>query len=151
MEKDNILISSCLYGEYVRYDGNHNKIDSTLLEKLKIKYNLFHFCPEVEGGLSTPRIACEIVSQSPIKIVDKNGFDQTSAFMLGAKKTLEFCRTNNINKVILKSNSPSCSSKLIYDGTFSKIKVQGDGVTTTLLRENNIDVFDEHDIEKLLS
>lgn len=150
MEKESLLISSCLYGEYVRYDGNHNKIDGDTLKKLKCKYNLFHFCPEIAGGLSIPRIACEIVSHSPLKIVDKNGFDQTSAFMLGAKKTLEFCRTNNINKVILKSNSPSCSSKLIYDGTFSKIKVQGDGVTTTLLRENNIDVFDEHDIEELL-
>lgn len=150
MEKETLLISSCLYGEYVRYDGDHNKIDNSLLDKLKVKYNLFHFCPEVAGGLPIPRIACEISSLKPLKVIDKNGFDTTDAFILGAQKTLNFCITNKIKKVVLKSNSPSCSSKLIYDGTFSGVKVIGDGVTTQLLKENNIDVFDEYDITKLL-
>ena len=150
MQKENLLISSCLYGEFVRYDGNHNKIETPLLDKLKVKYNLFHFCPEVEGGLSIPRVACEIVSTNPLKILDKNGRDTTKEFFKGAKKTLQLCMENNIIKAILKSNSPSCSSTFIYDGSFSGIKVDGIGVTTQLLKDNNIEVFDEYGIEKLL-
>jgi len=150
MQKENLLISSCLFGEYVRYDGDHNKIDSNLLDKLKTKYNLFHFCPEVEGGLSVPRVACEIVSLNPLKIIDKNGTEQTKAFLEGANKTAQLCAKNNITKAILKSNSPSCSSSFIYDGTFSGIKVEGLGATTQLLNDNGIEVFDEYEIEKLL-
>ena len=150
MEKENILISSCLYGEYVRYDGNHNKIRIELLDTLKIKYNLFHFCPEVEGGLSIPRVPCEIKTFNPLTIIDKNGKNQTKAFLKGAEKTVRLCIKNNITKAILKANSPSCSSKFIYDGTFSSIKVKGLGVTVQLLKENGIDVFDEYEIEKLL-
>lgn len=150
MQKENLLISSCLYGEYVRYDGEHNKIDTNLLTRLKLKYNLFHFCPEVEGGLSIPRIPCEIVSLHPLKIIDKNGTNQTKAFLEGAEKTLKLCLKNNIKKAILKSNSPSCSSKFIYDGTFSSVKTEGLGATAQLLTKNNIEVLDEYEIEKLL-
>jgi len=150
MQKENLLISSCLYGEYVRYDGDHNKIRNDLLDKLKMKYNLFHYCPEVAGGLSTPRVPCEIVSINPFKIVDKNGIETTKEFLEGARKTLELCIKNNITKVILKSNSPSCSSSFIYDGSFSGTKVTGVGATAQLLYDNNIEVFDEHEIEKLL-
>jgi len=150
MQKENILISSCLYGEYVRYDGSNNKIDKNILDKLKIKYNLVYFCPEVAGGLPTPRVPCEIVSLTPIKIIDRNGKEQTSSFLKGAEKTLELCTQNNITKAILKANSPSCSSSFIYDGTFEGIRVKGTGATTQLLKDNNIEVFDEYEIEKLL-
>lgn len=150
MIKDNLLISSCLYGEYVRYDGAHNKIDNNILDTLKMKYNLFHFCPEVEGGLSIPRVACEIISMKPLQIIDKNGTNQTKAFLKGAQNTVELCLDNNIQKALLKSNSPSCSSKFIYDGTFSAVKIDGVGVSVQLLQENGIEVFDEHEIEKLL-
>lgn len=150
MQKENLLISSCLYGEYVRYDGNHNKIDDNLLDKLQKKYTLFHFCPEVEGGLSIPRVACEIVSLNPLKIIDKNGKNQTKAFLQGAQNTVNLCLKHNIKKVILKSNSPSCSSKFIYDGTFSGVKIAGVGATSQLLKKNDIEVFDEYEIEKLL-
>ena len=150
MPNENLLISSCLYGEYVRYDGDHNRINTILLNKLKMKYNLFHFCPEVEGGLSTPRVPCEIVSFNPLKILDKNGTNQTEYFLEGAQKTLQLCVKNNITKAILKSNSPSCSSGFIYDGTFSGIKKEGLGVTAHLLIKNNIEVLDEFEIEKLL-
>jgi len=150
MNKKNILISSCLYGQFVRYDGNHNKINSDLLNSLESKYNLFHFCPEVEGGLSIPRVPCEIVSTNPLKILDKNGINQTEYFLQGAQKTLQLCIKNNITKAILKANSPSCSSKYVYDGTFSSVKIEGLGVTSRLLKENSIEVFDEYEIEKLL-
>jgi len=150
MNKENILISSCLYGNKVRYDGNHNKINEDLFSKLKEKYNLFYFCPEVEGGLPTPRIPCEIISITPLQIVDKNQKDKTKEFVLGAKKTLKLCLDNNISKAILKANSPSCSSKFVYDGSFKSIKIEGFGVTTELLNQNDIEVFDEYDVEKLL-
>ena len=150
MKKENLLISSCLFGEYVRYDGNHNKIDGNLLDKLKFKYNLFPFCPEVEGGLAIPRVACEIISNNPLEIIDKNGKNQTKAFLDGAQKTVNLCLDNNIKKAILKSNSPSCSSKFIYDGTFSSVKIEGVGATVQLLKKIDIKVFDEFEIEKLL-
>jgi len=150
MNKKNILISSCLYGNKVRYDGKHNKINEDLFSKLKEKYNLFYFCPEVEGGLPTPRIPCEIISSEPLKIINKNLEDKTEAFLIGAQKTLQLCLENSISKAILKANSPSCSSKFVYDGSFSGIKIEGFGVTTKLLKENGIEVFDEYEIEKLL-
>ncbi|PIF03911.1 MAG: purine-nucleoside phosphorylase [Arcobacter sp.] len=150
MQKENLLISSCLYGKYVRYDGDHNKIDNTVLNRLKEKYTLFPFCPEVEGGLSTPRVPCEIISYDPLQIRDKNGKDQTKSFLKGAKKTLHLCQKHNITKAILKSNSPSCSSEFIYDGSFSGVKIARMGVTAQLLKENGIDIFDEYKIEKLL-
>jgi len=150
MVKQKLLISSCLFGELVRYDGNHNKISDIDFKRLQEKYDLLSFCPEVEGGLSTPREACEIVSTTPLQIITKSKIDQTKEFEEGALKALNICKQQNIITALLKSNSPSCSSKFIYDGTFSSVKVKGVGVTTQLLKENNIAVFDEYEIEKLL-
>jgi len=149
MEKENLLISSCLFGEDVRYDGKHNCLDSKFLENLKKRYNLFSFCPEVQGGLPIPRSPCEIISTSTLKIINKKNENQTKAFVLGASKALDLCKKENITKALLKSNSPSCSSKLIYDGTFTNKKIKGIGVTTRLLKENGIVVLDENDTIKL--
>ena len=150
MSKQKLLISSCLLGNNVKYDGTNNCLDEDILNKLKEKYELFSFCPEVEGGLPTPRIPCEVISQNPLKIINKLGDNKTINFTSGATKTLELCKKECIKLSLLKANSPSCSNKFIYDGTFSSKKIEGFGVTAKLLLDNNIEVVNENEIEKLI-
>jgi len=150
MEKEKLLISSCLLGELVKYNGSHNGFTQEILQSLEQKYELYSFCPEVEGGLPTPRIPCEIVSKVPLKVINKEGFDKTNEFILGAQKTLQLCTKYKIKKALLKANSPSCSNEFVKDGTFSGVSVEGMGVTAGLLIKNQIEVFSEAEIEKLI-
>ncbi len=143
MEK--ILISACLVGDKVKYDGhsNYNEKIKLLLEK----YELVPFCPEVEGGLTTPRKPSERVKDR-VKMVD--GKDVTRNFMSGADLALNICLYLGIKVAILKENSPSCGSHKIYDGSFSKKLIDGEGVTTELLRRKGIKVISEEEIDTLL-
>ena len=150
MEKEKLLISSCLLGELVKYNGHHNLLKSSILEKLKNRYTLYPICPEIEGGLSTPRVPCEIISNNPLQVVNKENKDKTKEFLLGANKVLKLCKEKKINIALLKANSPSCGNKTIYDGTFSGKKIVGQGVTALLLNENSIEVFSEEELEKLI-
>jgi len=147
--KTPLLISSCLLGHNVKYDGTNNCLDLKTIEKLKEKYQLFDFCPEVIGGLPTPRTPCEIISQNPLQVIDKNGDDKTSNFIIGANKTFEFCKSKGIKIALMKANSPSCSNKFIYDGTFTSRKIKGYGVTVDKLSENNIIIKNEKQVESL--
>ncbi len=144
--KEKLLISSCLIGENVKYNGKNNAINLTSLKK---KYTLIPFCPEVEGGLPTPRPPSEIVSQNPLKLKNNKGEDVTKFFITGAKKCLELAKKEGVKKALLKANSPSCSNDKVYDGTFSGRLVKGLGVTTKLLKDEGIEVFSEKEIEKL--
>ncbi len=149
MNKQNLLVSSCLLGENVKYNGKNNYIKE--IEDLKERYNIFSFCPEVSGGLPIPRVPCEIISLSPLKIINKLNEDKTINFIDGAKNTLQLCVENNIKLCLLKANSPSCSNHLIYDGTFSSTKINGLGVTAQLLKINNIKVYNENEINILFA
>ena len=143
MEK--ILISACLVGDNVKYNGGNNlspKID-TLLEK----YELIPFCPEVEGGLSIPRSPAERVGDM---VINQDNEDVTAAYMKGAELAFNICLFLKIKKVILKEKSPSCGSKIIYDGTFSHKEIKGTGVTAEYLKEKGIEVYSEEDIDSLL-
>ena len=139
--KEKLLISACLIGQNVKYNGTNNLIDLTLLEK---KYELIPFCPEVEGGLPTPRPPSEIVSYTPLRLINIEGRDVTNEFTLGAKKALTLVKEQKIRKALLKANSPSCSSALVYDGSFCGRLVEGRGVTTLFLEEIGVEVFDEN-------
>ena len=143
MEK--ILISACLIGDKVKYDGksNYNEKVKMLLEK----YELVPFCPEVEGGLPTPRKPSERVKD---RVKMQDGRDVTNKFERGAELALNICLYLNIKIAILKENSPSCGSKEIYDGTFSHKLIKGEGVTTELLRKKGIKVISEDEIDTLL-
>jgi len=143
MEK--ILISACLVGDKVKYDGHSNYNDKVKL--LLEKYELVPFCPEVEGGLPIPRKPSERVKDS-VKMED--GKDVTKSFEKGAELALNICLYLGIKIAILKENSPSCGSKKIYDGTFSKKLTNGQGVTTELLRKKGIRVISEEEIDELL-
>lgn len=140
-----ILISACLIGANVKYNGKNNYIE--LVEKLKQKYELIQICPEVLGGLSIPRDPSEIKGD---KVISINNNDVTANFMLGANKALELAKKYNITKAVLKDGSPSCGNTYIYDGTFSKKKIDGFGITAKLLIENNINIYNEFEINELL-
>ena len=148
--KPKLLISSCLLGEKVKYNGKDNKLSINTLDKLAKTYEIISFCPEVQGGLPTPRIPCEVISLNPLRVINKNQEDKTKEFVLGANKTLDLCKQENISIALLKANSPSCSSKYIYDGTFTSKKIESVGITTSLLLKNNIKVFDETHINELI-
>ena len=143
MEK--ILISACLVGDNVKYNGGNNlspKIDA-LLEK----YELIPFCPEVEGGLSIPRTPAE---RKNGRVINQDGDDVTDAYLRGADLAFNICLYLKIKKVILKEKSPSCGSKIIYDGSFSHKEIPGMGVTAEYLKEKGIEVYSEDDIDSLL-
>ena len=143
MEK--ILISACLVGDNVKYNGGNNlspKIDA-LLEK----YELIPFCPEVEGGLSIPRTPAE---RKDGRVINQDGEDVTDAYYKGAELAFNICLYLKIKKVILKEKSPSCGSKIIYDGTFAHKEIPGMGITAEYLKEKGIEVYSEDDIDSLL-
>lgn len=143
MEK--ILISACLVGDKVRYDGQNNR--SPLIEQLLEKYELVPFCPEVEGGLSIPRLPNEIKGK---KVYNKKGVDVTHTFINGAEKALNLCSYLNIRIAILKEKSPSCGTHQIYDGSFTSHLINGEGITAKKLKEKGISVYSEDEIPLLL-
>jgi len=154
-----ILVSSCLLGEDVRYDGENSAIayntSSSFSEKelfmdIICEHSIYSFCPEVSGGLNTPREAAEIISSNkPFNIQTKTGKNVTINFLLGAKNALDLCKEENITVALLKSKSPSCANDGIYDGTFNGKMIQGVGITTKLLEENGVRVFNENQINEL--
>ena len=143
MEK--ILISACLVGDKTRFDGHSNY--TPLIEKLLEKYELVPFCPEVEGGLKTPRDPSEIKGE---KVVSSKGRDVTRFFNEGAEKALNICKYLSIKIAILKESSPSCGVHEIHDGSFQNKKIKGEGITTSLLKKNGIRVINEKEIESFL-
>ena len=141
----NILISACLLGKPVRYDGKHSLIEHPLIKQWQQQNRLIPLCPEVEGGLPIPRAPAEIINAS--LILNTNNQDVTHAFILGAQKTLQAVKDNHCTVAILTERSPSCGSHEIYDGHFSRTIKSGMGVTTQLLKDNGIEVFNQYEIE----
>jgi len=141
--KQKVLVSACLLGEKCRYDGN-GEANSFVLDYIK-DMCVYPICPEVMGGLSVPRISCEIVNE---KVMNKNGEDMTKYFKQGANKVVKLAKSEAIELAILKSRSPSCGCGMIYDGTFSKKLIQGDGICVKQLKANNIEVIGSDQLEK---
>ena len=142
MEK--ILVSACLLGTPCRYDGKSKPCKEVMA--LATKYELVPACPEVLGGLSTPRLPSEIQGN---RVVRCDGYDVTEEYKRGAEITLALVKEQGIKKAILKSKSPSCSNAQIYDGTYTRTLKNGYGITAKLLIENNIKVIDETELDKL--
>jgi uncharacterized protein YbbK (DUF523 family) len=154
-----ILISSCLLGEDVRYDGNNSSIAfnpkfafslKELFMDILCDNEIYSFCPEVAAGLGIPRISAEIVkNDKPFIVKNEEGTDVTMNFLLGAKKALDICKEENIKVALLKANSPSCGNINIYDGTFTGNLIEGQGLTARLLKDNEIEVFNETQLKEL--
>ena len=139
-----IMVSACLLGYNVKYDGNSNL--NTELNEFLEDFEVISICPEVLGGLSIPRIPSEIKNN---KVINKENIDVTKEFLLGAEKTLKIAKENNIKVAIFKERSPSCGSTSIYDGTFSHNVINGQGITAKLLMDNGIKVYNEDNYKEL--
>ncbi|WP_160104815.1 DUF523 domain-containing protein [Pseudomonas izuensis] len=144
-----ILVSRCLLGHRVRYDGGASGPFDQLQRWLD-EGRVVPLCPEVAGGLPTPRAAAEIpggqgadVLQGQASVITTEGEDVSAQFLSGAYQALALVQKHGIRIAILKANSPSCGNRLTYDGTFSGVKVSGEGVTAALLRRNGVQVFSE--------
>lgn len=154
-----ILISSCLLGEDVRYDGGNSSIamgakfrfsQKELFMDILCDNEIYSFCPEVSGGLPTPREPAELTSsQKPFNVQTAEGTDVTINFLMGAKNALDLCKDEAITVALLKSKSPSCGNGKIYDGTFSEKLVEGQGLTARLLEENGLTIFNENQLTEL--
>jgi len=141
-----ILVSACLLGEKVRYDGGDSR-KVGLLETWQAEGRVIPLCPEVAGGLPVPRSPAEI--QADDRIINIEHEDVTDAFERGAQKALELCKHHQIEIAILKEGSPSCGSSLINNGNFDRTKIPGQGITTRLLKANHIRVFSENELDQV--
>ncbi len=157
--KQKILISACLLGAEVTYDGGSNFLAHPLLVQWQKEGRLVSGCPEVAGGLPIPRPAAQIsgiggaagVFDQTAHVLKKNGGDVTAYFVRGANEMLALAKKHNIKLAIMKEGSPSCGSHEISDGAFSGRRISGNGVTVELLRKNGVTVFSENEIAKVES
>lgn len=143
MEK--ILVSACLIGKNCRYDGK-NSLKEEILQ-LQDQFMLIPICPEVDGGMSTPRLPSE---RRGNQVINQIGEDNTLYFHDGAIHALALVKEHHIRSAILKSKSPSCGKDQIYDGTFSSTLTTGDGVLVEYLKKEGITIYNEHDFMKIL-
>ena len=144
---DKLLVSACLLGSPVRYDGRDKKLASELLERWAAEGRLVAVCPELAGGLPVPRAPAEI--QPDGRIADISGADVTAAFQEGARQALALAQAEGCRLALLTDGSPSCGSSFVYDGSFSATRVTGIGVTAALLERHGIRVFPPDRIAEL--
>ncbi|MBH8580478.1 DUF523 domain-containing protein [Bisbaumannia pacifica] len=151
MEK--LLVSACLLGKRVRYDGGSLALTDQIVERWLSEGRIVSVCPEVEAGMSIPRKPAEIVAGDGEKVLsgeamvaEKGGGEVTDEFITGAQVALELCHRFHIKVAVLAEFSPSCGSSAIYDGSFSGKKVPGMGVTAALLRRHGVRVFSQYEV-----
>jgi uncharacterized protein YbbK (DUF523 family) len=150
-----VLVSACLIGEPVRYDGTAALSAHPVLDRWLREGRIIPFCPEVAAGLGLPRPPVELlegggeaVLGNRARAVSATGEDVTGPFRTGALASVELCRRFGIRVAVLKERSPSCGSAWIYDGTFTGALVPGQGVMAAALRESGVHVFSENDWEQ---
>lgn len=135
-----ILISGCLLGAKVRYNGEGKLIEHALVGQWMKEGRFVSICPEMAGGLPTPRLPAEMRGG---RIWTKDGVDVTAQFQTGAEMALNLCQKHQIKIALLKARSPSCGNEAVYDGSFSGRTLEGQGVTAALLMAHGIRVFNE--------
>ena len=139
-----ILVSACLLGCPCRYDGKSKPNDAVLA--LMEHHTLIPICPEQMGGLATPRVPAE---RKDGGVFTERGGDVTEQYRRGAEEALRLARLYGCKYAILKERSPSCGSGQIYDGSFSRRLIDGDGVTAQLLKAHGITVLGESEVDNL--
>ena len=135
-----ILVSACLCGDPCRYDGKSVPCDDPNFLRWLSEGRFVQVCPEVLAGLGVPRGESQRQGNQVITI---DGQDVTEAFIQGAEATVALAKENDVIFCILKQRSPSCGSTIIHDGTFSGIKIPGQGVATEWLRKAGYTVLGE--------
>lgn len=155
--KPALLISACLLGQPVRYDGQAKGQSAAQLSALTERFQLIPICPECAGGLPVPRPAAEIcggdgkaVWQGSARVMTASGDDVSHAFMRGAELSLALAQQHGCKLALLKANSPSCGNRHIYNGNFEAQLQPGAGVCSSLLTAHAIHVFNEEEIRALL-
>ena len=151
-----VLVSACLLGEAVRYDGADRRCAHPVLERWIAQGRVVAACPELAGGLAVPRPAAEIeggaggaqVLAGGARVVDCRGNDFSAPFVAGAQRVLALARQHGARVALLKAGSPSCGSDYTYDGSFTHRRVPLPGVTSALLRDAGIAVFSEEQLEQ---
>lgn len=142
-----ILISTCLLGVACKYSGGDNARPALIAALQAAGHELVPVCPEVYGGLSTPRPPAERIGA---RVMTAAGADVTAAYRKGAETALQLAKLTGCRVAVLKANSPSCGHGTIYDGTFSGQKIAGNGVTAELLEQNGIRVYTDEDCAAVL-
>ncbi len=152
-----LLLSACLAGQPVRYDGASKPQYLEQLQMLIDNGRAVIFCPELAGGMAVPRDAAEIqggdgdqVLNGLARVITVNGEDVTGDFISGAQKALQLCQRESITIAVLTEKSPSCGSQQTYDGSFSRTLTDGHGVTAALLGKHGIKVFNEMQIKQAI-
>lgn len=149
-----ILVSACLLGEAVRYDGAaHGPFAQ--LQAWQAEGRVLALCPEMAGGLPTPRPPAEILGGQGRAVLagqqvvrDCHGREVSDAFRAGAARALALVREQGIGMAVLKARSPSCGNRQTYSGEFSGRLVEGAGVTAAALQAAGVVVFNEHELEQ---
>ncbi len=147
-----ILVSACLLGIACRYDGK--SCPNAKVNAFATRGEVIPICPEVAGGLPTPRLPAEIagamagldghaVLDGQTRVLRNDGADVTEPFIAGAQAALTTARRLGIRRAVLKADSPSCGAGRIHGGRFAGSFVSGDGVTAALLKRNGIQVSTE--------
>lgn len=151
-----ILISACLIGRPVRYDGAGKPLADPRIADWLAEGRLVPLCPEMLGGLPVPRPPAEIVGgdgddvlAGRATVVTATGEDVTAAFLAGAVAALDLARREGCGQALLIDRSPSCGSLSIYDGSFSGQRVPGAGVVAALLAASGIAVYADHQLDRL--
>ena len=141
-----LLISRCLLGDSCRYDGKSKPLPDETLQALRARYDLIPVCPEVLGGLPTPRTPSE---RQGDRVVMKTGADVTEEYRRGAAAALQAAQENQVCAAVLKERSPSCGQGNIYDGSFTGTLKNGNGVTAEVLLNAGFTVYGESEIATL--
>lgn len=150
-----ILVSACLLGDRVRYDGSTQLVDQPVVRQWMSDGRVVSVCPEVSAGMSVPRDPAEISTGVAADVLSGTGFvidnqrrDVTRYFLQGAENALSLCKQHGIKVAVLTDRSPSCGSSEIYRGDFSGVKVKGLGVVTALLVANGVQVFSQYQLDQ---
>ena len=141
-----LLISRCLLGDPCRYDGKTKPLPAQTLQRLRAQYTLIPVCPEVLGGLPTPRTPSERQGE---RVVTATGEDVTAQYRRGAEIALETAQREQVSAALLKERSPSCGKGEIYDGSFSRTLTPGNGVTAEMLLDAGFAVYGESEVDTL--
>lgn len=142
---ETILVSACLLGDNVKYDGKNNY--DQRIEQLKEIFDIVPICPECFGGLPTPRIPSEIKNS---EVFNKEGQNVTENFRVGAHKVINIVNFKHVKKAVLMDRSPSCGVHKIYNGRFNGTLIDGQGVCAKLLKEHGVDIYTIDEIDLLL-
>ncbi len=156
--KAKILVSACLMGLKVRYNGRDKPLIATVLDRWQQEQRLVIHCPELAAGMVTPRLPAEIVGgdgaaalTGASRILESDGSDATQPYLLAAWLALKAAQENGCRFALLTDGSPTCGSQKVYDGYFRGVTSPGMGVAAALLRQHGVEVYAEHQLAALVS